>query len=91
MNFASLDETRLALASILGPFGVHLLKFTQDTHPGSLIHYLGLVEFPVRICLRHHNTHETYLIYPMKYDCDLITGFLFALAGVYMYVYGMRY
>ena len=25
--------TRLALASILGPFGVHLLKFILDTHP----------------------------------------------------------
>ena len=44
-----LDKKRLALASILGPFGVHLLKFTLDTHPGSLIHYLGLLEFPLRI------------------------------------------
>ena len=41
---------RLALASIFGPFGVHLLKFTPDTNPGSLKHYLGLLEFPVEIC-----------------------------------------
>ena len=52
--------TRLALASILGPFRVHLLKFTPDTQPSSLMHYLGLLEFPVRIL--HHNAHKTYLI-----------------------------
>ena len=58
--------TRLTLASILGPFGVHLLKFTLDTHPGSLMHYLGLLEFPVIICgafnTHHINTQETYLV-----------------------------
>ena len=61
--------TWLALASILGPFGVHLLKFTLNTHPSSLMHHLGLLEFPVRICdalVTHQNTHETYLIYPMS-------------------------
>ena len=42
--------TRLAIASILGPFGVHLLKFIVDTHPGSLMHSLWLLELPVRIC-----------------------------------------
>ena len=36
------SETRLALASVFGPFGVHLLKLTLDTHPGSLMHYFGL-------------------------------------------------
>ena len=41
---------RLALAIILGPFGVHLLKFTPDTNSGSLTQYLGLLEFPVEIC-----------------------------------------
>ena len=52
------NKTGLALASILGPFGVHLLKFTVDTHPGSLMHYLGLLEFPVRICdTLHIPTH----------------------------------
>ena len=51
-------RTRLALASILGPFGVHLLKFTLDTHPGSLMHYLGLLKFPVKICdVLHITTH----------------------------------
>ena len=40
------------------PFGVYLLKFTLDTHPGSLMHYLGLLEFPVRICdALHITTH----------------------------------
>ena len=34
--------TTLAFDSILGPFGVHLLKFILDTHPGCLMHYLGL-------------------------------------------------
>ena len=52
--------TRLAFASILGPFGVHLLKFTLDTYPGSLMHYLvGLLEFPVRICDALHITTHT--------------------------------
>ena len=32
-NVAEGMLTRLALASILGPFGVHLLKFILDTHP----------------------------------------------------------
>ena len=35
----------------------------HSNHPGALMHYLGLLEFLVRIT--HHNTHETYLIYPM--------------------------
>ena len=61
--------TRLALASIFGPFLVYLLKFTLLTpflhtfsslsHPGSLIHYLGLLEFPVRICDALHITTHT--------------------------------
>ena len=33
-------QTRLALESILGLFGVRLLKFTLDTYPGSLMHYI---------------------------------------------------
>ena len=32
-----LDLTSLPLATILGPFGVYLLKFTLDTLPGSLM------------------------------------------------------
>ena len=53
-----LDKTRLAIASILGPFRVHQLKFTLDTHPGSLMHYLGYLEFPVIICdALHIATH----------------------------------
>ena len=44
--------TRLALASVLRPFGVHLLEF---------ILVGGLT---------HHNTHETYLIYPMRISCS---------------------
>ena len=43
-------KTVLAFTSILGLFGVHLLEFTLDTHPGSLMHYSGLLEFTVRIC-----------------------------------------
>ena len=59
-----------ALASVLGLFGVHLLKFTLlYIHPSALMHFLGLLEFPVRICdaNAHHNTHKTYLhvIYPV--------------------------
>ena len=66
----SLSITRLALANVLTPFGVHLLIFTL---PSALMHYLGSPEFPV-ICdtshitthtRLHHNTQETYLIYPM--------------------------
>ena len=52
--------TRLAFASILGPFGVHLLKFTLDTYPGSLMHYLGgLLKCPVRIRDALHITTHT--------------------------------
>ena len=68
--------TRLVLASILGPFWVYLLKFTLLTpflytfffsllllgsHPGSLMHYLGLLELPVWICdaLRSQHTSIT--------------------------------
>ena len=48
-----------------------------SSHPGSLMHYLGLLEFPVGICdASHDNSYETYLIFPMKYDCDLITAFI---------------
>ena len=50
---------RVALASILGPFRVQLLKFTLDTHPSSLMHYFGLLEFPVRICDALHITTHT--------------------------------
>ena len=93
----NLQITRLALTSMLGPFLVYLLKFTVLTpflhtfffsllllgsHPGSLMHYLGLLEFPVRIwCLTHHNTHEPGAVPNLsyEYDCDLITGFPFAL------------
>ena len=32
-----LSRRRLAHASILGPFGVHLLRFTLATHPGSAL------------------------------------------------------
>ena len=85
-----LVKTRLALASILGPFEVHLLKFTLDTHPGSLMHYLGLLEFPVRICdALHITTHETYLMYPMS--MIVISSLDFFCSRAYMYVYGMRY
>ena len=51
--------------------GVHLLKFTLDTHPGLFMHYLGLLEFPLKMC-DAFNTHITthtrctlYLIYHM--------------------------
>ena len=69
---------RLALASILGPFGVHLLKFTPDTHPGLLMHYLGLLEFLVRVCDALQHTRDVPNLSD-EYDCDLITGFPFAL------------
>ena len=61
-------ETRLPLASILGSFGSHLLKFTLDT-------YLGLLEFPVRICdaLQPEHTRD---VPNLSYDCDLITTFI---------------
>ena len=44
-----------------------MLKFTLDTHPGSSMHYLGLLKFPVR-CLTHHNhTRDvSNYIYPMS-------------------------
>ena len=76
-EFFIYKRTRLAFTSILGPFGVHLLKFTLDTHPGSLMHSsLGLLEFLVR-SLKHHNTHETYLIYrPMSMIAILSLDFL---------------
>ena len=59
VKFLSLFSTRLALASILGPFGVHLLQFTLDTHPGSFMHYLRLLEFQVRICDASQITTDT--------------------------------
>ena len=53
--------TRLALASIVWLFGVHLLKFTLDTH------IWGYWNFRLEFVMRtHHNIHETYLIYPMS-------------------------
>ena len=36
----------------------------HSIHPVALMHDLGLLEFPVRICA-HHNKQKTYLIYPM--------------------------
>ena len=56
---AHFQITRLALANILGPFGVHLLKFTLDTYPGPLMDCLGFLEFPVRICDALHITTHT--------------------------------
>ena len=64
-------ETRLALASILGPFGIihSIFRF-----------YLGLLEFPVRICdaLQSQNTRDVPNL-SYEYDCDLTTGFPFVL------------
>ena len=60
--FIDIYLTRLALAIILEPFGLHLLKFTLDTHPGSLMHYLGSLKFPVRICDALHITIHTRCI-----------------------------
>ena len=84
-------ETILPLASILGPFGVHLLKFILDTHPGSLMHYLGLLEFPVRICDALDITTHTRRI---KFILWAWLGFhhwISFCSRVYMNVYGMGY
>ena len=75
-NSNEIVTKRLALARILGPFGIHLLKFTPDTHPRLLMHYLELLELPVRICDAHHNTHETYLIYSSSMIAISSPGFL---------------
>ena len=59
-------------------FALVLLGF----HPGSLMHHLadlGLLEFLVKTdlwCLTHHNTHETFLIYPMSMIAILSLDFL---------------
>ena len=68
-NTSGLYQTRLALASILGPFWVYLLKFTLLTpflhtlffslpllgsHPSSLMHYLGYWNFRFDL---HITTH----------------------------------
>ena len=39
----------------------------HSTHPGALMHYLGLLEFAVRICDASHITTYTR----PTYDCDL--------------------
>ena len=41
----------------------------HSNHPGALMHYLGFLLFPLRICdSRHvHYTHESYLIYPNRW------------------------
>ena len=52
------ETTKLAHPSVLRPFGVHLLTFTLP--PQCIDALFGNLR-----CLTHHNTHETYLIYPM--------------------------
>ena len=61
----------MALASILGPFGVHLLKFTLDTHHGSLMDYLGLLEFPVRFVMPYTSQH-TRDVLNLSYEYDYV-------------------
>ena len=43
----------------------------HPTHPAALMHYLGLVEFPVRICDASFTTHTRPNIPNLSYDCDL--------------------
>ena len=80
--------------------GRHLLKFTLLTPflhtfsslslslapTSSLIHYLGLLEFPVRICdaLQPQYTRDVPINLSYEYDCDLITGFPFDLVFTYV-------
>ena len=89
------SETKMALASILGMFLVYLLKFTLLTpfvHTFSSLSY-SLAPTPVywytiwgywnfRLefvmpCTPQHTRDVPNLSY--EYDCDLITGFPFAL------------
>ena len=75
---------RIIWFKVMGSRNLHSINFPQiwykdsirvsDVNSGSLMHYLWfiLLEFPVEICDGLHiTTHE--------YDCDLITGFPFAL------------
>ena len=59
--------TRLALASVLGPFGVHMLTFILPTLVHWCTNKLGSLEFPVRICDASDITTHTRptVIYPM--------------------------
>ena len=45
----------------------------HSTHPGALMYYLGLLEFPVRICdASHVKTHTRPTHVPnLSHDCDL--------------------
>ena len=62
-----------------------MLEFILDTHPGSLMHCLGLLEFTVRICDAYTSQHIRDLL-NLSHDCDLITvftiGFPFALVFI---------
>ena len=55
-------QTRLTLASVLGPFGVHLLTFILHTRVHRCTIW-GYGNF--RLEFAHHNIHDTYVIYPM--------------------------
>ena len=69
--------TRLALGSIRGPFGVHMLKFTLPTlvHWCTICCYWNSQLAFVMPCTLQHTPDAPNLSY--YYDCDLITGFPF--------------
>ena len=50
------------------------------------MHYLGLLEFSVRICdaLQSQHTRDVANL-SYEYDCDLVTGFPFALVFTYTF------
>ena len=65
-NLIIRKKRRLAFASVLGPFRVHLLKFALPT-PVHWCTICGYWNFWFEFVMphTHHNTHENYLIYPM--------------------------
>ena len=87
-----------ALASTLGPFGVYLLTFNL---PGSLMHYLGSLEFPVIWLqslktpglsitfgtLSANRTFEAKDYWTFSHCFQRVSS----CSRVYMYVHGMRY
>ena len=69
-------QTRLAITNILGPFGVHLLKFTLPTP----VHWWGYWNFRLEFVIP---------IYPTIAISSLPLYYFFLLSCLYYYIYGM--
>ena len=79
-------KTRLTLASILGPFGVHLLKFTLPTP----VHWCTIWDYwNFRLEFVTHTSQHTWDLPYLSYDCVFWIHLVFLLLLVLFRIVGL--